>query len=274
MGRGEVRASAVDGSFYPAQQRQLSGIVESLIASVRPAPLDSPPKVLLVPHAGYPFSGQTAAYAYKSIKGRSYDTVVMVGPSHHIWPDGPALYSGDYWNTPLGDVAVDADLASKIQETCGAAYFNDDAHSREHSLEVQIPFLQKVLRDFKIVPIATLQKTADDARELASSIFECCKDREWLLLATSDLYHGSSYDECVDKSEITVESIMKGDPDEMERSFASGRSTACGEGAILTALSSAKLLDASPVLLHQTNSGDVMGSRTGYVVGYCSVAFT
>jgi AmmeMemoRadiSam system protein B len=139
---------------------------------------------------------------------------------------------------------------------------------------VQIPFLQKVLKDFKIVPIATLQKTADDARELASSIVECCKGREWLLLATSDLYHGNSYEECVATSETTVENIMKGDPDEMEGSFASGRSSACGEGVILTALSGARLLDASPVLLHQTNSGDVMGSRTGYVVGYCSIAFT
>jgi AmmeMemoRadiSam system protein B len=268
-----VRRAACAGQFYPAGERQLSGIIESLIASVRPQPLSSSPSVLIVPHAGYPFSGQTAAYAYKTIKGRKYDTVVMVGASHYMYENGAAVYVGDYWRTPLGEVPVDADLASRIIEGCEVALANSDAHSREHSLEVQLPFLQKVLRDFKILPIVTSFRSAVEAESLTRSIIDSCRGKEWLLLTTSDLYHGYSYEECLGKVEATVKRIIEGDPDELARSFSVGESSACGEGALLTALYAARLLDGSPVLLHQTNSGDVMGSRSGYIVGYCSVAF-
>jgi len=147
------------------------------------------------------------------------------------------------------------------------------AHEQEHSLEVQLPFLQKVLKDFKIVPIVISFRSPDEAATLARSILAACSSRSSLLVASSDLYHGSSYEECVRKTDTTVKGIIQGDPEELRQSFASGESSACGEGAILTALSAAKSLDASPVLLHQTNSGDVMGSKTGYVVGYCSFAF-
>ena len=274
MGRGDVtRSSAVAGSFYPADERLLRGIVESLIASVHPTPLKGSPSVIIAPHAGYPFSGQTAAYAYKSVKGRDYDSVVMVGPSHYVYAKGAAVYVGDYWSTPLGDVPVDTDLASRILDTCEIASVDPHAHSREHSLEVQLPFLQKVLKDFKIVPVVTLLKSPEDAALLARSIMKSCEGKEWLLLASSDLYHGNSYEECVTKTETTLKRIMDGDPAELARSFLTGESSACGEGALLTALTTAKLVGASPVLLHHTNSGDVMGTRSGYVVGYCAVAF-
>jgi hypothetical protein len=273
LGRGEVRTAACAGQFYPAEERLLSGIVESLIASVHPKPLDGFPSVLIVPHAGYPFSGQTAAYGYKSIKGRKYDSVVMVGASHHMVQDGAAVYVGDFWSTPLGDVPVNSGLASRIAETCERASVNPEAHSREHSLEVQLPFLQKVLRDFKIVPIVAAFRSPADAESLARSIAESCSGTEWLLLASSDLYHGYSYEECLTSTQATVKRIVDADPGALAKSFSTNESSACGEGALLTALSVARLLGVSPVLLHQTNSGDVMGSRSGYVVGYCSVAF-
>ncbi|MFQ5905987.1 MAG: AmmeMemoRadiSam system protein B [bacterium] len=273
MGGRGIREPAVAGSFYPGDEKSLGAIVESLLASVRPGHLESTPVALLVPHAGYPYSGQTAAYAYRTIKGEKYDTVVLVGPSHYSYFEGVALYTGDLWRTPLGQVMLDDEITSRILESCPAAASMPSVHEEEHSLEVQLPFLQKVLRDFKIVPVVISFRSAGDAATLARSIVAACSGRSSLLVASSDLYHGSSYEECVRKTDATVRGIIQGDPERLQQSFASGESSACGEGAILTALSAAESLDASPVLLHQTNSGDVMGSRSGYVVGYCSFAF-
>ncbi len=229
--------------------------------------------MLLVPHAGYPYSGQTAAYAYKTVKGADYESIVLVGPSHHVHFRGAAVYDGDSWRTPLGDVPVDTELASKIAETCPLVSADSAPHEQEHCLEVQIPFLQKVLGQFKIVPLVTLSRSAEETRVLAQSLVDACVGKRWLLVASSDLHHGMSYEECVTKSDTTVKQILAGEPQELEESFAEGWASACGEGAILTALNAAGLLGLSPVLLHKTNSGDVMGTRSGYVVGYCSFAF-
>jgi AmmeMemoRadiSam system protein B len=273
MGRRGIREAAVAGSFYPGEKRALNGIVESLVASVRPAPLGSYPAILLVPHAGYPYSGQTAAYAYKTIKGAKYESVVLIGPSHHMHFRGAAVYDGDSWRTPLGDVTVDTELVSKIVESCPVVKPDSAPHEQEHCLEVQMPFLQKVLDQFKVVPLVTLSRSAEETRILAQGLVDACAGRSWLLVASSDLHHGMSYEECVTRSDTTVKQIMEGDPQELEESFAEGWASACGEGAILTALNTASLLGLSPVLLHKTNSGDVMGTRSGYVVGYCSFAF-
>lgn len=269
----EVREPAVAGSFYPGDESSLSAIVESLIASVRPQPVEGPPRVLIVPHAGYPYSGQTAAYAYKTVKGQEYETVVLVGPSHYVHLEGAALYAGDIWRTPLGEVALDKEVASKILDSYPKAAESSSAHAEEHSLEVQVPFLQKVLKNFKIVPALVSSTSAVDAAALSESIVAAASGKRSLVVASSDLYHGYSYEECVSQTRTSVKAIIDGDPHMLEQSFRSGESSACGEGAILTGLCVAKSLGVSPVLLHQTNSGDVMGTRSGYVVGYCSFAF-
>lgn len=270
---GGVREPAVAGSFYPGDERSLGAIVESLIASVRPPPVEGSPRVLIVPHAGYPYSGQTAAYAYKTVKGQKYETVVLVGPSHYVHLDGVALYVGDLWRTPLGEIPLDREVTSKILDSYSKAADNPSAHVEEHSLEVQIPFLQKVLKDFKIVPALVSSTSAADASALSESIIAAASGKSSLVVASSDLYHGYSYEECVSKTRTAVKAISEGDPLMVEQSFRAGDSSACGEGAILTGLSVAESIGASPVLLHHTNSGDVMGTRSGYVVGYCSFAF-
>ena len=268
-----VREPAAAGSFYPGDEGPLNAIVESLIASVRPQPVEGLPRVLIVPHAGYTYSGQTAAYAYKTVKGQEYDTVVLVGPSHHVHLEGVALYAGDFWRTPLGEVPLDKDVASKILDSDPRAAESPSAHAEEHSLEVQLPFLQKVLKNFKIVPVLISSTSAADAVALSESIVSAASGKRLLVLASSDLYHGYSYEECVSKTKTAVKAIIDGDPQKLEQSFRSGESSACGEGAILTGLSVARSLGASPVLLHHTNSADVVGTRSGYVVGYCSFAF-
>ena len=269
----EVREPAVAGSFYPGDESALNAIVESLIASVRPQPVEGLPRVLIVPHAGYPYSGQTAAYAYKTAKGQEYETVVLVGPSHYEHLEGAALPATDLWRTPLGEVPLDKEVASRILDSCPKATESLSAHAEEHSLEVQLPFLQIVLKNFKIVPVLISSTSAADASALSESIVAAALDKRLLVVASSDLYHGYSYEECVSKTKAAVGAIIDGDPQMLEQSFRSGESSACGEGAILTGLSVAKTLGASPVLLHHTNSADVMGTRSGYVVGYCSFAF-
>lgn len=273
MERREVREPAVAGSFYPGDARSLNAIVESMIASVRPKSLKSRPVALVVPHAGYPYSGQTAAHAYRSAKGQDYDTVVLVGPSHHSLFRGAAVYTGGDWRTPLGDVPVENSVASRIIESCPIASDAPSAHAEEHSLEVQIPFIQKALEKCKIVPILVSSGSASDADSLSKAIVDATSDKRSLLVASSDLYHGYSYEECVKNTAATIKGIEEGDPKKLEESFETGESSACGEGAILTALSTARRLGASPHLLHQTNSADVTGMRSGYVVGYCSFAF-
>ncbi len=272
MRASQVRSPVVAGSFYPADPDSLAQMVDGYLGSVEVDPIEGEILGLVSPHAGYPYSGQTAAYGYKLVTGKDFSTVVLIGPSHQAYFPGISVYPTGAWRSPLGDVKIDEDLAKRLIGKDESIRFFPEGHSQEHSLEVQIPFLQRVMRDFKIVPIVIGGGGTRTLGVLADALTSLIEDRKVLVVASSDLYHGYSYDECRETDSRTVGLIQNLDPDGLARGLADGSCQACGGMPIVVLLLTARRLGFDKAkLLHYTNSGDVTGDRNGYVVGYSSI---
>ena len=268
------REPAVAGQFYPADAKTLAAMVDALLADVEPPVIAGRVVGIQVPHAGYPYSGSTAAHAFRLLEGVDSVTVVMFGTSHRVLLDKAAVYTRGRWRTPLGDVAVDEELAGAIVAADEFLADMPDAHRAEHSLEVELPFLQRTLKEFRIVPIMLLQPSLEDCRRVGKAIARACAGRDVVLLASSDLYHGESYDEAKKIDAATVRYLADFDPKGLYNELGSGRAQACGGAAMVTMMTAAKELGADKaIVLHSTNSGDVTGERDGYCVGYSAVAF-
>ncbi len=269
-----IREPAVAGQFYPGDKKTLSSTIDSFFAEI-PAQI-LPGKIIgiAVPHAGYPFSGPTATYAYKSVAKENIQTIIMIGPTHHAYFEGIAVYGEGSWKTPLGDVPVDETLAQSIIKQNPIIHNLPEAHSEEHSLEVQVPFLQKIFKNFKIVPIMLFEPTYEECQMLAQAIVINVKNKKVLLLASSDLYHGNSYDSCNMTDKITLSYIEKFDPKGLYQALKQDKAQACGGFPIVTVMLAAKLLGADKgKVLHHTNSNDVINERGGYCVGYSASVF-
>ncbi len=273
-----VRKSAVAGQFYPADPQQLAGKIDRLLGQANPPAPGGRVIGIQVPHAGIDYSGLTAAHAYKLLAGMDSVTVVMLGTSHRADFDRAAVYASGKWETPLGIVEVDEGLAKSIIRE--DKYFAElpVVHAQEHSLEVQLPFLQRVLKNFRIVPIMLLFPTYEQCEAAGKGIARAVRGKNVLLLASSDLYHGYSYSEAKATDSLTVELMLKLDPRSfyaaLVQSYQDQKPLACGGFPIVTLMIAARELGASrAVLLHRTNSSDVLGERGGYCVGYSAVAF-
>ena len=271
---GMIREPAVAGQFYEGDSATLTRIVDRMIADAEPPALTGRVVAIQVPHAGHPFSGPTAAYAFKLLSGMDSVTVVMVGPSHRVLVDKAAVYAEGAWKTPLGEVPIDAELAKKI--VAGDAYLADmpQAHREEHSLEVELPFLQRVLPHFRIVPIMLLEPTWDQCERVGKAIARASVGRNVVLLASTDLYHGYSYDEDKRTDSVTVGLFAGFDPKALYQALHQGKAQACGGDPVVAVMVAARELGADrAVVLHKTNSNDVMGERSGYCVGYSATVF-
>ncbi len=275
-----VRSSPIAGAWYPGSPEDLGEMVDAYLARAEFFPTDDALLALISPHAGYPYSGQTAAYAYRQLTNRQYDVVVLLGPSHYDdW--GPvAVSSKDYYATPLGLVeldheAVDA-LADKIQLT-------RVPQDREHSLEIQLPFLQRVLGDFKLVPLMLSlpfyifgAPALEPCRALADALGAVTAQRRVLFVASSDLSHLTDYAAVQKHDARTAELVETFDVSALAAYMARERECrACGDAPIVTALLAAQLLGANRSrVLYRTNSGDVTGTHVPgqYTVGYLAAA--
>ena len=249
-------------------------MVDSIMAGPEVPTISGTLVGIQVPHAGYPFSGPTAARAFKLLQGMDSVTVVMLGTSHRVMLDKAAVYARGSWHTPLGDVAVDEALAKAI--LAQDKFFADmpAAHAQEHSIEVEVPFLQRVLGDFKIVPIMLLQPTFEQCELVGKAIAAAAKGKRVVLLASSDLYHGESYDDANRIDGAAVGLMAKFDPQAFHSALGRNEAQACGGNAITAMMVAARELGAdTAVVLAQTNSNDVTGERGGYCVGYSAVAF-
>jgi len=224
----KTRKESVKGMFYPAQKKELSSMIEEFLKQVKPGEVKKDIVGAIVPHAGYIYSGPVAAYVYKAIQGKKFDTVILIGPSHHVGFKGCAVDINDYWNTPFGEVALDKDLIKKfindywntpfgevaldkdlIKKLVDGkkVFFDESPHLKEHSLEVQIPFLQGVLKgDFKIVPIIMGQDSDSWVylSEKLKNILEEIKNKKILIIASTDLSHYYPYDVAVKKDKRCV----------------------------------------------------------------------
>ncbi len=259
----KVRSPAVAGAFYPAEQQTLTQDVLALLAVNKP-PADAPsPKALIVPHAGYIYSGATAALAYgRLFKLRdSIRRVVLLGPVHRVPVRGLALPDADFFATALGEIEIDQQarsaIASMPQVVVSAA-----AHAQEHSLEVHLPFLQSVLKDFTLLPLAVGDASATEVAEVLETLWG---GEETLIVVSSDLSHFLSYAQAQAIDRQTAQQIMN---------FQSAitHQQACGATLVNGLLLAARRHGLRPELLGLCNSGDSAGDKTR-VVGYASFAF-
>ena len=278
-----VREPAVAGAFYPAEEVALSAIIDKYMLEVESPTLRKYVKGLVVPHAGYVYSGWVAAYGYKALEGNppngGIDTVILIGNSHREHFDGVSVFPEGYYKTPLGKVEVDKDLAKSIINSHEKISFYENVHQQEHSLEVQLPFLQKVLGDFKIVPIIIGNQPG--AVEILINTLKNLIDDKTLLIASSDLSHYPSYEDAKYSDNKVIEAILTGKIENLrstvtqleEESILNLQTCACGQQAIEVLMG--LLGDSTNIkLLKYANSGDVPVGDTSQVVGYAAIAFT
>ncbi len=257
-----VRTPAVAGKFYPADPRDLARDVQGFLAAARPQAVI--PKALIVPHAGYVYSGAIAASAYAALKtiAPRIRRVVLLGPTHRVAVRGLALPDNEAFDTPLGRVKLDLKAMRSI-ERLPQVVVSAAAHALEHSLEVQLPFLQCLLTDFTLLPLAVGDATADDVAEVLEAVWG---GEETLIVISSDLSHYLPYSAAQDIDSKTTEGILNLQPP-------SNHEQACGATPISGLVLAARKHHLTPKLLDLRNSGDTAGSKAA-VVGYAAFAFT
>ena len=255
------RKPAVDGLFYSSDAPQLSSDVKQYMADAHPQKLS--PKALIVPHAGYIYSGAIAATAYATLIARRevIRRVILLGPAHRVAVRGLALPGADYFNTPLGSVMVDKQAIQSIVNYPQIT-ISPEAHALEHALEVQLPFLQYVLVDFRVLPLVVGAASAQEVAEVLDTVWG---GDETLIVISSDLSHYLPYVEARQVDQATVQSILQ-----LEQSITHNQ--ACGGTAINGLIVAAQRHHLKPVLLDLRNSGDTAGTRD-QVVGYAAIAF-
>ncbi len=272
--RGEnVRNSILSGTWYPGSRDALTKGIEDYLSKAKPVSLEGELKAIIVPHAGYLYSGQVAAHAYKLLRKMNFKRVIMIGPSHRVGFEGVSINLQSGYKTPLGVAPVDRVIARKIIDTSPHIRWLPEAHAREHSLEIQLPFLQTVIKDFQIVPILMGQQDFRTCSELAEGLVQVMgtMDRT-LLVASSDLSHFHSYKSARKLDMELIKHVREFDPEGLAGSLSSGRCEACGGGPIIVAMLAAQKLGANrAAILNYANSGDVTGDHSR-VVGYLSVA--
>jgi AmmeMemoRadiSam system protein B/AmmeMemoRadiSam system protein A len=279
-----TRKPAVAGSFYPADPAELAEMIDDFLSKVT-APLAKRLTArnvvaIISPHAGYMYSGPVAAYSYASLKGRKFDRVVIVAPSHYEPFDYASVYDGAAYLTPLDEVRVDQDFAAKLARSNSLIKLSEAGHTpsgrAEHAIEVQLPFLQRVLGSFQLVPIILGDQSYNTCRALgvalASLIQESGGPESTLIVASSDLSHYRTYEQAVEMDHKTLNGIREYDYYNLARNLEMRVWEACGGGPIASVMIAAERLGATQAkLLHYANSGDVNGDHS-HVVGYGSVA--
>jgi hypothetical protein len=267
-----VRQPAVAGAFYPGTADELREVVSGMLAGAGRAKINGRLRAIISPHAGYIYSGDVAAHAYKLIEGETFDAVIVIAPSHHVAFRGASIYDGAAYQTPLGLAEINTDLAQKLLGGYDFIMYYPAAHMREHSLEVQVPFLQVAVPDLKIVPIVMGDQSLSACTRLSEAIAESIKDMNVLIVASSDLSHFHSYEEAVKLDNTIVERVRDYDPEGLAHDLSSGKSEACGGGPMITAMLTGRLLGADATeILKYANSGDTSGDKSR-VVGYLSAA--
>jgi hypothetical protein len=260
-----IRSAVVAGQFYPARERELRSDVEACIKAA-PVPAEAPGTVcrgLIVPHAGYVYSGPVAGAGYACLAGldkSAHTTVVILAPSHHVWFKGAALPEADVFRTPLGDISVSG--AAHALTEGPSVLTSGQAHALEHAVEVQLPFLQIALENVSIIPLVLGEV---DTTALAHELMALHLPH-MLVVASSDLSHYAPYDVAVEHDRTTIGHILNDEGDEL------GGDDACGFMPIRTILTMARASGWKSQLLDYRNSGDTAGDKSA-VVGYASIGF-
>ena len=267
-----VRRSILAGQWYPGTAPELERTVKRYYSAIEPAPVEGRVVGLISPHAGYVYSGQTAAYAYDQVRGASFDTVVILSPLHRLPLGRFAVNSAAAYETPLGTVRVDEELVRILDRAVGVERVANDA---EHSVEIQLPFLQVALGSFELLPVMLGESSFEGGAELGRALATMLEARRALIVASSDMHHIDDCEEVERRDQVVVDAIATFDLAQVKKALSPWNCSVCGRIPIYAMLSAAQAMGADRIrVLHHATSCDVTGVRTPgqYTVGYLAAA--
>jgi AmmeMemoRadiSam system protein B len=268
-----VRRAAVAGTWYPDDPARLIGEIDGHLARAD-LDLETAPRAIVAPHAGLKYSGPVAAYAYKAARLSHAGVIVLVGPSHFVPFTGVSIWPRGEWQTPLGAIRVDEELADAIQEASDVVVEMETAHGREHSLEMQLPFLAHLMPRAAIVPMVMGRQTAATVFALSEALATAigASGKTVLLVASSDLSHYEDARVAARLDGVVIDRIAALDADGLMRELEREPRHACGGGPMVSVIDAATRLGASSArVLRYADSGDVTGDKSS-VVGYTAAA--
>ncbi len=271
-----IRPPAVAGSWYPGSSKGLAAAVDAHLAAAMSEHRQlgglTELVALIAPHAGLMYSGPVAAHAYQCLKDHPVELVVLVGPSHFVAFDGVAVYPAGGFDSPLGVLDVDDQCASALMAATPIVHSDVAVHAREHSLEMQLPFLRRLAPHAKIVPLLMGVQTAETARMLGDGLGAVLRGRHALLVASTDLSHYHDATTAARLDACVIDCVSRFDVDGLQRALDSRPEHACGGGPTVAVMRAARHLGArDAVILKYADSGDVSGDKTS-VVGYLAAA--
>lgn len=273
-----IRHSAVSGSFYPAEKNEIINLINKYFNKTKTLENSKNIIGLISPHAGYVYSGQTAAWAYRQIEKKQYDTIIILGVSHSTMLQYPSIYEGDYYNTPMGNIKLDKIFINALKKKVATIY-NESAHIHEHSIEVQLPFLQYLYGQKipPVVPILVSTFNSENWKKLGLAINELIKGKKCLVIASSDMSHFPPYETAVNEDKITLDLIKNYDIAKLisrEIEFEKARknnmsTTLCGLNAVIVLMEIFKSnKNVAFNIVNYMNSGDIIKGNRQRVVGY------
>jgi AmmeMemoRadiSam system protein B len=266
-----IRKAAVAGSWYPGSAHALAGALDRHLASTR-RDVDGDLVALIAPHAGLMYSGPVAAHAYRLLKNRTFEVAVLVGPSHFVAFDGVSIYASGGFETPLGVAPIEASCAAALLQSTAVVHEHPPAHAREHSLEMQIPFVQHLAPGVPIVPLVMGHQTDATARALGEALTGALRGRRALLIASTDLSHYNDARSAAALDRVVIDCVERFDADALQSALDGRPDHACGGGPTVAVMRAARALGASDaVVLDYADSGDVSGDKSA-VVGYMAAA--
>ena len=266
-----IRRPAVAGSWYPGTASALAVAVDRHLAATS-EDVDGELVALVAPHAGLLYSGPVAAHAYRLLGGRTFDVAVLVGPSHFVGFDGVAVPGADGFLSPFGVAAVDTALVEAMMRATPVVFEHKAAHAREHSLEMQLPFLQRLAPLTPIVPLVMGYQTDATARALAGALASTLAGRRALVVASTDLSHYHDAETAARLDGVVIDHVRRFDADSLQHALDRQPDHACGGGPMVAVMRAARALGArDAVVLNYADSGDVSGDKMK-VVGYMAAA--
>jgi len=270
-----MRRAAVAGNWYPGTAGAIAAEVDRYLDAAREASSPGRLVALISPHAGLRYSGPVAAHGYGLLRDRPSLTAVLVGPSHRAAFDGVAMYARGAWETPLGRAPIDEDIAEALLRADPVVFEEPEVHREEHSLEMQMPFLQHIVGELKVVPLMMGSQSRQEVDALAGALRRGLAGRDVLLIASSDLSH---YQPAVVANRLdaaVVEEVGRFDTDALMRRLETHPNVACGGGPVVAVMKAARALGADrATILKYGDSGDVGEHDKSHVVGYLSAALT
>jgi AmmeMemoRadiSam system protein B len=274
----DIRPSPIAGQWYPADPLRLAAQVDSQIQSARLPEIQGEVVAVIAPHAGHLYSGPVAGYAFATLRGLAPELVAVVAPMHHYYSQPLLTTAHEAYATPLGEIVVDRDAVNTLTESLKNELgfgLTPVARDPEHSLEIELPFLQRSLKPpFQLLPIMIRDQSSRTAQRLGEALADVLKDRKAILVASSDLSHFYPQGIAEKLDSAFLQQVAAFDPDGVIQIEQEGRGFACGRGAVASVLWAAKSLGANQVqVLHYATSGDVTGDYEG-VVGYGAAVVT